>query len=113
MNRGDIYLGRFPLGGTVGSKVRPVLLLTDPVGPVPEVLAAYISSVVPAPLLPSDLLLDPSSPAHRGTNLKALSVVRLHKLSTLHQRDAYRHLGSLSAAALREVEQRLRLLLSL
>src|SRR5947209_20190505 len=88
MNRGDVYLGKFPLGGTVGVKVRPILLLTAPVGPVPELLTAYISSVIPNPLLPSDLLLDPGSPIHQGTNLKVVSVVRLHKLATLHQRDA-------------------------
>lgn len=113
MNRGDIYLTRFPLGGTVGAKVRPALLLTDPVGPVPEVLTAYLSSVIPSPLLPSDLLLDPSLPAYAGTNLKALSVIRLHKLASVHQRDAFRRVGTLSAAAMLEVEQRLRILLAL
>jgi len=40
-------------------KLRPVLLLTGPVGPVPEVLVAYISSVRPTVLLDSDLLIDP------------------------------------------------------
>jgi mRNA interferase MazF len=110
MNKGEIFLARFPLGGTVGVKVRPVLLLSGPVGPVPEVIAAYMSSVIPTPLLPSDLLLDPRSPDHAATNLKAVSVVRLHKLATLHQRDAFRVLGALSAAAMQDAEQRLRVL---
>lgn len=38
-------------------KLRPVLLLTTPIGPVPEILVAYISSVMPSPLLASDLIL--------------------------------------------------------
>jgi mRNA-degrading endonuclease toxin of MazEF toxin-antitoxin module len=69
--------------------------------------------VIPDPLLPSDLLLDPRLPDYRSTNLKALSVVRLHKLATVHQRDAFRRLGVLSAAGMQQVESRLRTLLNL
>src|SRR4051794_12390264 len=107
MDKGDIYLARFPMGGTIGAKTRPVLLLTSLVGPVPELLTAYISSVIPSPLLPSDLLLDPNSPDHSLTNLKTVSVVRLHKLATIHQRDAFRCLGKISASTVLEVDQRL------
>lgn len=113
MNKGDIYLARFPLGGTVGVKVRPVLLLTAPVGPVPEVLTAYLSSVVPISSLPTDLVVDPALPAYASTNLKTVSVIRLHKLATLHQRDLFRQLGTLSATAVAEVDLRLRALLTL
>ena len=59
MRPGEIYLAQFPFGDVAGMKLRPVLLLTGTVGPIPEVLVAYISSVVPAQLLASDLLLDP------------------------------------------------------
>ena len=62
MAPGDIYLAQFPYGGTPGRKLRPVLLLTGSVGTVPEVLVAYISSVRPAVMLASDLLLDPARP---------------------------------------------------
>ena len=61
-------------------KLRPVLLLTSSLGPVPEVLVAYISSVLPAQPLPSDLIVDPSTPEFRGSNLKVPSALRLHKL---------------------------------
>ena len=113
MKRSEIYLARFPLGGTVGAKVRPALLLTGPVGPVPELLAAYISSIVPAPLLPTDLLLDPSVSEHESANLKAVSVIRLHKLATIHLRDAFRRLGELSPKTMQEVDDKLRALLTL
>jgi hypothetical protein len=43
-------------------KLRPVLLLTGTLGSIPEVLVAYISSLVPTEPLPSDILLDPSKP---------------------------------------------------
>ena len=113
MNKGEIYLVRFPLAGSGGSKPSPVVVLTGLVGPVPEVLTAYISSVIPPVVLPSDLILDPSLPAYASTNLKATSVVRLHKQSTLHRRDVFRLLGVLAPAAITEVDLRLRALLGL
>jgi len=48
MQPGEIYLAKFPFGDVPGMKLRPVLLLTGSVGPIPEVLVAYISSVIPA-----------------------------------------------------------------
>src|SRR6516165_8460879 len=99
MLRSEVYLAKFPLAGTVGVKTRPVLLLTGAVGSVPEYLTAYITSAMPSLLLPSDLVLDPAAPLSAGTNLKAVSVIRLHKLATLHQRDLIRLLGGLWPAA--------------
>ena len=86
MAPGDICLASFPLGDAPG-KLCPVLLLAGPIGPIPEVLVAYISSVVPPVLLPSDVLVDPAQPKFRSTNLKAVSVLRLHKLATIHARN--------------------------
>jgi len=43
MRPGEIYLAKFPFGNAPGMKLRPVLLLTGPIGTVPEVLIAYIS----------------------------------------------------------------------
>jgi len=69
-------LSSFPFGDAAGMKLRPVLVLTGPVGPIPEVLVAYISSVLPATLMPSDLVLDPATSEFRSTNLKTASVLR-------------------------------------
>ena len=66
MRPGEIYLARFPFGDAPGMKLRPVLLLTGSIGSVPEVLVAYISSVLPARPLPSDLILDPGTPEFRA-----------------------------------------------
>ena len=73
MRPGDIFLAQFPFGDVPGMKIRPVLLLTGPVGSIPEVVVAYISSVVPTQPLPSDVLIDPSKPEFRSTHLKANS----------------------------------------
>ncbi|HTS25312.1 MAG TPA: type II toxin-antitoxin system PemK/MazF family toxin [Bryobacteraceae bacterium] len=89
-------------------KLRPVLLLTGPLGSVPEILVAYISSVTPAQLLPTDLILDPTKPEFRSTHLKTKSVLRLHKLATIHCSSLARSLGSLDAASLASVFNKLK-----
>jgi len=110
---GDIYLANFPFGGSPGMKLRPVLLLTDPVGSVPEILVAYISSVVPPQMLASDLILDPQRPEYKATNLKSVSVLRLHKLATIHGRSVVRRLGKVPPAVSVEVAAKLKTLLKL
>src|SRR4051812_29137605 len=97
---GEIYIASFPFGDVAGVKLRPVLLLTGSLGPVPEVLAAYISSVIPAAPLATDLLVDPARAEFRGTHLKVVSTIRLHKLATIHASSLQRRLGELSPAAL-------------
>ena len=113
MAPGEIHLGYFPFGGQVGRKMRPVLALSGLVGPVPEVLVAYMTSVIPGGLLATDLLVDPSLPLFAGTNLRAVTLLRLHKLATIHARDVVRIVGGMTPAAMIEVETRLRMFLNL
>jgi mRNA interferase MazF len=113
VNPDEIYLANFPFGGSAGMKLRPAGLLTGPVGDVPEVLVAYISSVIPSTLLPSDLVLDPATNEHASTHLKTTSVVRLHKLATIHSRNIVRYLGSFHPATASEVDDKLRAFLVL
>jgi mRNA interferase MazF len=110
---GEIYLANFPSGGSPGMKLRPVLLLTDPIGSVPEILVAYISSVVPPQLMSTDLILDPQLPENRATHLKTISVLRLHKLATIQSRSIARRLGKVSPAVSVMVAAKLRTLLNL
>lgn len=113
MRPDEIVLASFPFGDSPGMKLRPVLLLTGHLGSVPEILVAYISSVIPSALLPSDIVLDAANAEHASTNLKTTSVLRLHKLATIHARNVVRRLGTLSPATGLEVDQRLRALLNL
>ena len=113
MAPGDICLPAFPFGDTPGMKLRPVLLLTGPVGLIPEILVAYISSVVPAAPLPSDIVIDPAMPEFQGAHLKVVSVLRLHKLATIHARNAVRSLGELRPGQRDIVATRLRTFLGL
>ncbi len=113
MNPGELFLAQFPFGDAPGMKLRPVLLLAGPFGSAQEFVVAYISSVVPADLLPSDLLVDPASAEHASANLKTVSLVRLHKLATIHSRGIKRRLGMLSAVTLAQCQGKLRELLGL
>ena len=70
---GEIYLAMFPFGDAPGMKLRPVLTLSQPIGTIPEVLVAYISSVIPTTMLPTDLLLDPTRSDSKTLNLKTAS----------------------------------------
>lgn len=113
IQRNQVYLASFPFGDKAGMKLRPVLTLTGQIGSIPEVLVAYISSVAPNPLLPSDVVLDPASDAHSATNLKTQSVLRLHKLATIHRSSIVRRLGELTPVVTVDVEDKLRQLLQL
>jgi mRNA interferase MazF len=113
MDPGEIFLAKFPFGDAPGMKLRPVLLLTGPKGPIPEVVVAYISSVIPAQPLPTDLFLDPARPEHRSTHLKTSSVVRLHKLASIHVSILARYLGAIDASTRSAVADKLRDLLNL
>jgi len=110
---GEIYLALFPFGDAPGMKLRPVLTLSQPVGTIPEVLVAYISSVIPTTMLPTDLLLDPTRSDSKALNLKIVSVLRLHKLATIHSRGLARRLGSIPPHLSPEISLRLRTFLNL
>jgi mRNA interferase MazF len=109
----DIYLARFPFGDVPGMKLRPVLLLTGKVGNVPEVLVAYISSVVPPVLLDTDILIDPNLSEVTPTNLRIISILRLHRIAATYARNVVRYLGRLPSSMSAEVDDQLRTLLSL
>ena len=113
IRRNEIYLANFPFGDVPGMKLRPVLTLSGPLGVGPEVLVAYISSVVPTLLLTSDIILDLTTQEHATTNLRTKSARRLHKLATIHTNAVVRRLGILPSAIVTEVEQKLRILLKL
>ncbi len=113
MQRGEIVLGTFPFGDTAAAKLRPLLLLTGPTGTGTEAVAAYISSVIPAALLASDILLDSRQPQHQSTRLKVVSVLRLHKIATIHTSALQRYIGLISPALQQEVDTKLRAVLHL
>ncbi len=111
MRLGEIHLAAFPFGDAPGMKLRPVLLLTPQIASTNEILVAYISSVIPPTVLPTDLLLDPQVEEHAQTGLKVISVLRVHKLATIHVTSVRRRLGRLSARLMDQTHAKLRSLL--
>lgn len=92
---GEFWIARFPFGGKIGAKVRPVLLLSGPLSTIPEFITAYITSMMPNPLLATDVVIDLANPDHSQSGITTTSVIRLHKISTIHRRDLIRKLGAL------------------
>jgi mRNA interferase MazF len=113
MRPGEIFLAQFPFGDVPGMKLRPVLLLTGAIGSIPEVLVAYISSVIPSQSLPSDVLLDPTKPEFHSTHLKTGSTMRSYKLATIHSSSLARYLGTSDSATFATAANKLKHLLAL
>jgi mRNA interferase MazF len=111
--KGRVVLVPFPFDDLSTAKVRPAVCLTDPVGRHRHVIVAFITSQVPVPLLPSDLLLDSSRSDFRTTGLRVTSVLRLHRVVTVPTLRIQRDLGIFSPSLQAEVEVRLRLLFGL
>ena len=78
-----------------------------------DVLCLFISSSIPAELLPTDLVLETSHPAFSRTGLKYRSVLRSHKLALLHRNLVLRVLGEIDRDLMGEIDLRLRLALGL
>lgn len=112
LQAGDVNLASFPFGDRAEMKLRAVLLLTGPIGNGNELLVAYISSAIPPRLLVTDILLDISNEEYAVTGLKATSLLRQHKLATIHTTSVQRRLGAIGKTTRSAVRERLNLLLS-
>jgi mRNA interferase MazF len=111
--RGSIVLVPFPFDDLSGSKVRPAVCLTDAVGVHQHVVLAFITSVVPSTLEPTDLLLDPASVDFASTGLRVRSALRLHRMVTVSESFVRRRLGVLTPGLQKEVRKRLSALFAL
>lgn len=104
LQRGDIVLVRFPFTDLSGSKRRPALVLATY---SPDVIVAFVSSVLPTVPGLSEIVLQPAAPSFTATGLKVGSVIRLTKLATLEQSLITRLLGHLNQDLLRAVDDAL------
>ena len=113
MIRGKVVLVPFPFDDFSGTKVRPAVCLTDPIGIHRHVILAFISSRMSADLLETDLILDSAQADFAATGLRVSSTLRLHRLMTVTTPFFQRELGELSPRIQDEVSNRLRKLFSL
>ena len=115
VKRGSVVLIRYPFTDLPAPKVRPALVLTpDHLLPrLEDGLCLFISSALPAELLPTDFVLDPGHASFLNTGLKRRFVLRMHKLALLHKALVLRVLGEGDQPLMHKVNQRLRLALGL
>ena len=107
MTRHRVFLVPFPFDDLSGSKVRPAVCLTEPVGPHRHIVLAFITSRVVANPLPSDLVIDKTDPDFSLTGLRVSSTLQLHRLMTATTALLRRELGVLPPRMQAEVSERL------
>ena len=105
-----VVLVPFPFDDLTSSKVRPAVCLTDGIGGQQHVVLAFITSVIPAKLEATDLVLEPGNADFRSTGLRVRSVLRLHRMVTVSAAIIRRQLGTLSPGFQAQVAQGLRTL---
>ncbi len=108
-----IVLTPFPFDDLRGSKVRPAVCLTEPIGPHRHVVVAFISSRIPPEMFETDLLIDSERPDFAATGLKVTSTIRLHRLMSISGSAILRELGHIPDDMVREVRSALRRLFDL
>jgi hypothetical protein len=113
MRPGETYLAEFPFGDIPGMKIRPVLLLTGPVGSVPEVLVRIHILGGAGPIIALPRRFGSATAEFKGAHFKMLSVLRLHKLATIHCSSLARRLGEIGDATRARAAEKLRTLLGL
>jgi mRNA interferase MazF len=104
--RGEIVLTVFPFTDLSGSKRRPAVVLAVNADH-PDVILAFISSVLPTHSAAADLLLLPADPDFPQSGLKVPSVIRLNKLATLDRQLITRRIGTLTAQRLQRLDEKI------
>jgi mRNA-degrading endonuclease toxin of MazEF toxin-antitoxin module len=108
--RGKVVLVPFPFDDLSTTKVRPAVCLTEAIGPHRHVLLAFVTSGLPAEVLPTDIIVDASHADFGRTGLRMTSTIRLHRLMTVAMSLIQRELGELPPRLEGELLGRLRAL---
>ncbi len=113
MTKGTIVLTAFPFTNLTGTKRRPAVIISTVEVANPDVIVAFISSVLPATPADSDFLLTDSHPDFGLSGLKKSSIFKLDKLATLDKAIFSGELGQVSPTIFEQFKWRLRLVLDL
>ena len=93
MVKGKIVLVAFPFDDFSEEKIRPVLCLTDFIGPHKHILVAFITSKVKDEDLDTDILVDKNDKGFKETGLSVSSKIQLHRIMTVSSSAIKRELG--------------------
>ena len=107
LHRGDVVLVPFPFTDLTSQKVRPAIIVSpDP--QTDDVLLVFVSSGIPSRPQTTEWLLTPDHPEFQATGLKGLSILKAHKLLTLHRSLVRRKLGHVGPATQSQLDTCLR-----
>ena len=93
MVKGKIVLVSFPFDDFSEEKVRPVLCLTEYIGPHKHILVAFITSKVKEETLDTDIVINKDDKGFKNTGLSVSSKIQLHRLITISSSAIKRELG--------------------
>ena len=101
--KGKIVLIQFPFDDLSSNKLRPAYCLTNTIGNYQHIIFVLITSRIPNPALPTDIVLQTTHPDFVQSGLQKSSILRLDHLVTLRQSMIRRELGSLTSTAQTEI----------
>jgi mRNA-degrading endonuclease toxin of MazEF toxin-antitoxin module len=115
VSRGDVILAYVANVGAPGGKVRPALVVQSDNNNarLNETIIAAITSNVSRTYEATQLLIEVSTPEGTASGLLNDSAVRCERLQSILQADARRVIGHLSAALMRQINDRLKAALEL
>lgn len=111
--RGKIILINFPFSDLTTLKRRPALIVSAKINTNSEVIVAFITSVKPEILEPTDLFVDTNSREFYFTGLKTSSIIKLDKLLTINSSLVKGELGYLCNDIMVNADLKLKIALSL
>ena len=114
LQRGDVVLAGLPLVTRPGSKLRPVLVVQNDTNNdrMQNTIVAFITTNLSRSHLPTQVLIDVTTPAGQQSGLIATSVVTCENLITIRQSQTHK-IGSLPADLMQQVDDALKASLSL
>ncbi len=108
MNKNTIVLTKFPFTDLSSSKRRPAVIISKVVENEPDVIVAFISSVIPEIPKETDYIIEISHKDFEQTGLKKTSVFKMFKLATLETSIFTGELGIISDEIYQELKLRLK-----
>lgn len=113
IKRGTIVLIPFPFTDLSSQRIRPALVVSNDERGGGDVIVVFITSVLSGPVGRAEVLIRDTHPSFAMTGLKVSSQIKCDKIATLDRRIAIGELGAIPVSIQKEVDVRLRAVLSL
>ena len=108
MVKGKIVLVSFPFDDFSEEKIRPVLCLTEFIGPHKHILVAFITSKIKEEILDTDIVINKDDKGFKDTGLSTSSRIQLHRLMTISSSAIKRELGCIDEDVKAKVSSKLK-----